>query len=323
MSPRDRQEGRCLGRKFVCTAAVLSVAAVTLPAAATASERRGTSLTSNAPAAASTQAPITIEGRLTGTGGKGVRHERVGLYWEPSGTKRFRLLHISETNSSGRYSFTFALGAGSGRLEVRFAGSRNWRRASSIHKIRVATPPATTTASSQSTPTTTPTAKPPPSPTPAPTTTVGPPSATPPPPPPPPPAEAPTGGVASTTARVADDADDIDFGEQNCEFGQIYNTFPLVGAPTGTWVFTIDQLWAIPTDGSRGWAYEGSGDYYYNGTYGPVFDWYDDRSNAVGAGGSAMDVWNIYPGWTTDIVQWVWDGGVWYKAGSLPQPCAF
>jgi hypothetical protein len=111
-------------------------------------------------------------------------------------------------------------------------------------------------------------------------------------------------------------------GSQTCFSPEIYRTFPALYAPTGAYVWTIASLYVIPTNESAGWHYEGSSDFFYNGTYRPVFDWYDYGTGAVGAGGSAMAAWYISSGWTADIVQWVWENGQW-SAPSVPEVCAF
>jgi hypothetical protein len=85
-----------------------------------------------------------------------------------------------------------------------------------------------------------------------------------------------------------------------------------VGSPSGQYVWALDELWAIPTNGSAGWHLDSLGDYYWNGTARPVFDWYDYEDGHIAGGIGDMDTWNINPGWTVSIVQWVWVDGTWY-----------
>ena len=118
---------------------------------------------------------------------------------------------------------------------------------------------------------------------------------------------------------MTDSTEGISPGDQECINNQITRGFPLVSSPTGTWVYAIDKLFAEPTNGSAGWHLDASGDLYYNGTYHPVFDWYDRGSGQVGTG--AMDAWDIASGWTVETVQYVWDDGVWYY--SVGGACAF
>jgi hypothetical protein len=175
-------------------------------------------------------------------------------------------------------------------------------------------------------------------------TNPGPPSTTPPPPPPSPPspfsstaaqgsamaahgslmktqalrgsamkAQALRGSAANTNYATADPG--VTFGTADCGFGQITVEAPLVNSPTGQWVYAIDQVWAAPTSeagSAAAWSFNTSGDWYYNGTYRPVFDWYNDRTNQI-AGFGEMDGWNIGSGWTVAVFQYVWDNGVYYS----------
>ena len=66
-----------------------------------------------------------------------------------------------------------------------------------------------------------------------------------------------------------------------------------------------------------------SGDYYYNGTSRPVFDWYDYKTGQVGGSGlGTMDAWTINGGWYVTIVQYVWVNGTWFNS-TPSQGCAF
>jgi hypothetical protein len=192
--------------------------------------------------------------------------------------------------------------AASGELAVRFAGSRRWRAAISVHTVTVAAPQSPPVAPAPTPPPKlTPTPKPTPTPTPA---TAAPPDPT-----------------TTVTYPMTDASEGITAGYQECNFGQILRAYPLINLPTGTWVYAIDKLYAKPSDGSAGWHLESSGVLYYNGTYRPVFDWYNLQTGQVAPGGqSPMDDWDISSGWTVTIVQYVWDEGVWYRSDETPCP---
>jgi hypothetical protein len=298
----------------------VSVLAMMLCASAMASGKSTTRLTANLPVAATSGSPVNISGRLTSAmSGKGLRRERVGLYRESSGSGRFVLLATAVTTRSGSYRFSLALSPGAGVLAVKFAGNERLRGAVTKRKLTETSggqggavsshtepvPATTTTPAEGRSEKTEPTAPPAPS-------TL---------PPPPPPPFLSMARQKSSPAAHAADAFAVTFGGQECLFNQVVRTFPLVPSPTGTDVFAVNTLYAIPSNGSGTWRYEGISDYYYNGTYRPVYDWYDYQTGQVGAGDSAMAVWNINAGWTADIIQWVWDSGQWYP--SVPQPCSF
>jgi hypothetical protein len=177
-----------------------------------------------------------------------------------------------------------------------------------------ATTPPTTPTTPPTTPTTPPTATTP-SPPPFPTTT-------PPPPPPPPFASA---RDANTETFKADDAQanyDIAVQGQFCGDGFVSRAFPSVGNPAGTYVWTVNQLWARP-ENSNAWHMDVSGDYFYNGTHAPVFDWYDYKTGQVGGDAlGTMNAWTINPGWYVTMIQYVWVNGAWYSSVSA-QGCAF
>jgi hypothetical protein len=114
---------------------------------------------------------------------------------------------------------------------------------------------------------------------------------------------------------MADSTQGMTPGTEQCGFNQVWRGSPSVTSPTGTWLYVVDKLYARPSNGSAGWHVDSTGDYYYNGTgRPPVFDWIDMRTGQVG-GQSALDTWTINPGWTVDILQFVWDNGVWYYTG--------
>jgi hypothetical protein len=293
------------------TGAALTILAAGLPVSAMASGKQTTKLTLASPVTATTSAPVLVQGRLTNATGKGLGRQRLGLYWETSGTTHFNLLRVTKTKSNGRYSFTVRLSSVIGDLAVKFTGSRRWRGVSSFRALGVGHSPSTAAAPQPIPIAPTPPVGPaPPPPT---TTTPPPPPPSAPPPPPPPPLP----GLSALNIRAHEASS---FGSQTCFAPEIYRTFPELDAPTGTYVWTIAELYVIPTNESAGWQYAGASDFWWNGTYRPVFDWYNYRTGAVGAGGSAMAVWYINSGWTADIVQWVWENGQW-SAPSVPEPC--
>jgi hypothetical protein len=184
------------------------------------------------------------------------------------------------------------------------------------------TKPAPTTTPVTNPPTTTPTTtNPPTTTTPSDPTPTPAPSATPPPPPPPPFASPADRAAAAVKVKAADASGPaITVQGQVCEFGSVSRGFPTVGSPSGSYVFTVDELWARPENGST-WHMDATGDYWWNGTNRPVFDWYDYRTGDIGGSGT-MDSWSINSGWYVTIVQYVWVNGTWYSA-IPPEGCAF
>jgi hypothetical protein len=117
---------------------------------------------------------------------------------------------------------------------------------------------------------------------------------------------------------------DITVSAQECGLDDVYRGFPSVGNPAGTYVWTVDELWARP-ETSTTWHMDTVGDYYYNGTHGAVYDWYDYKTGQVDNGGNsltAMNDWTINPGWYVSIVQYVWVNGTWFSSVP-PEGCAF
>jgi hypothetical protein len=109
-------------------------------------------------------------------------------------------------------------------------------------------------------------------------------------------------------------------GVEECNFGTISRGYPNVASPTGSVVYSLDKLWARPTSNPTGWYVDKSGELFYNGTYRPVFDWYNARTNQVAFFGN-QDLWYVNSGYTVTIIQYVWDAGIWYRSDEAQ--CAF
>jgi hypothetical protein len=323
---RHRTANRSSARKAsVASVATVAALAVAFPGSALASGAQATKLTAHPPANAAAEAAFAVSGRLATAGGHGLRAERLGLYFEPSGANSYMRLASTRTTANGTYSFSVALAAGQGRLEVKFPGTHSLRSAIAIHPLtinpalppvapgssppaNVASPaPVAATPAGAPTPTQTP---------PVPATGTTPPT----PPTPPPPPILPAGDTPLRAHTAGVYTPGITFGPEEC-LGGIGRTAPSVGSPTGQWVWTIDQVWAIPTNGSAPWHLDASGDYYYNGTARPVFDWNDIKDGHIAGGWGDMDSWGVNSGWTVSVIQWVWVNGTWYdNVGGL---CSF
>jgi hypothetical protein len=125
----------------------------------------------------------------------------------------------------------------------------------------------------------------------------------------------------TTTYPMSESPEGITPGTQQCLVVSIDRDYPLVDSPTGSVVYAIDKLWARRTDWSVGWSVAASGELYYNGTHGSTFLWYNARTNSVAYGDTPEDSWNINPGYTVIIIQYVWDEGIWYRSDE--SECSF
>lgn len=115
------------------------------------------------------------------------------------------------------------------------------------------------------------------------------------------------------TTPVADNTEGIIPGGETCFSGSIWRADPTISAPTGLWVYAREALFTKPADGSGNWALASYGPLYYQGTNRGVFLWYDINNNNV-APQSDLDSFNVTPGYQADVLQYVWDNGVWYES---------
>jgi hypothetical protein len=127
--------------------------------------------------------------------------------------------------------------------------------------------------------------------------------------------------TTTTTYPMSQSPEGIVQGTMECNFGTISRGYPVVNSPTGSIVFSLDKLWARPTSNPAGWYVDKSGELFYNGTYHPVFDWYNAKTNQVAFFGN-QDLWYMNTGYTATVVQYVWDEGIWYHSDESQQ-CAF
>jgi hypothetical protein len=125
----------------------------------------------------------------------------------------------------------------------------------------------------------------------------------------------------STTYPMSESPEGMTPGTEQCLVVSIDRDYPLVDSPTGSVVYAIDKLWARRTDWSIGWYVAASGELYYNGTHGSTFIWYNAKTNGAAFGNTPEDSWDVNPGYTVIIIQYVWDEGIWYRSDE--QECSF
>ena len=112
--------------------------------------------------------------------------------------------------------------------------------------------------------------------------------------------------------QISTNTEDMTPGDETCFLGQVSVDSPTIGAPTGTWVYARDALFTEPP-GSTAWSLADYGPLYYNGTHRAVFLWYDINNNA-GAPQSDLDTFDVPAGDEASIIQYIWDGGIWYQS---------